>query len=114
MIDEFHPRLGADQLTDEQRARFKTTDAQLIIARMYGFENITRTVPRGDQSGHLTEYQHARRRVRSALLGAGCDEIQPMPFLAPDDLSRAGVAFFQVNAILGLGLLAVGTVDVLW
>lgn len=32
----------------------------------------------------------------------------------PDNLSRVNQAFFQVNAIISLGLFAVGLVDVLW
>jgi hypothetical protein len=59
---------------------------------MFGFENIVRTVPRSDVVGHLSEYQKTRRAIRSALVGAGCDEIMPMPFLAPGDLSKAGMA----------------------
>lgn len=35
MIDEFHPRLSAVDLTEPDRARFKLSDAQLIVARMY-------------------------------------------------------------------------------
>ena len=31
----------------------------------------------------------------------------------PDDLSRVGLAFFQINALISLGLFAVGLVDVL-
>ena len=67
------------------------TDVAEEVARMYGFENVTRTVPRSDIIGHLTDYQKARRSVRAALVGAGCDEIQPMPFLGPGDLSKAGM-----------------------
>lgn len=37
MIDEFHPRLDAASLDEADRAGFKTTDAQLVVARMYGF-----------------------------------------------------------------------------
>jgi ankyrin repeat protein len=37
MVDEFHPRLRAEELDDEQRLSFKSTDAQLIVARLYGF-----------------------------------------------------------------------------
>ncbi|MEM7286410.1 MAG: Imm1 family immunity protein [Actinomycetota bacterium] len=37
MIDEFHPRLDHALLEEAERAGFKTTDAQLIIARVYGF-----------------------------------------------------------------------------
>jgi 4-hydroxybenzoate polyprenyltransferase len=31
-----------------------------------------------------------------------------------DDLSRVGVAFFQVNAVIGVGLLLLGAVDLWW
>ncbi|MEZ5947981.1 MAG: UbiA-like polyprenyltransferase [Planctomycetaceae bacterium] len=32
----------------------------------------------------------------------------------PDDLSRAGIAFFHINALISLGLLGVGIADLLW
>ena len=71
-----------------------TTETDVIeeIARMYGYENIAHTVPKGDQVGHLTAYQADRRAVRQVLVGVGCDETQPMPFLAPGDLERCGLA----------------------
>ncbi len=62
------------------------------VGRMYGYERIAKTVPKGEQAGHLSEYQQDRRLVRSVLVGAGCDETQPMPFLAPGDLSNVGLA----------------------
>jgi len=31
----------------------------------------------------------------------------------PDDLTRVNVAFFNINVIISLGLLVVGTVDLL-
>jgi len=68
------------------------TDVAEEVARMFGFENIVRTTPRSAIIGHLSEYQLARRAIRAALVGAGCDEIQPMSFLAPGDLSNAGMA----------------------
>jgi len=68
------------------------TDVAEEVARMHGYANIERTVPRGVQTGSLTDYQKDRRLVREVLVGAGCDETQPMPFLAPGDLSRAGMA----------------------
>ena len=42
MVDEFHPRLDAADLDDDRRSRFKTADAQLIVARMYRFPNWNR------------------------------------------------------------------------
>jgi len=67
------------------------TDVAEEVARMYGYENLVRTVPRGDSAGALSKYQQARRLVREVLLGAGCDETLPMPFLAPGDLRAAGL-----------------------
>jgi phenylalanyl-tRNA synthetase beta chain len=67
------------------------TDVAEEVARMFGYENVARTVPKGQNAGGLSEYQQARRLVRQVLLGAGCDETQPMPFLAPGDLRAAGL-----------------------
>ena len=61
------------------------------VGRMFGYENIPRTVPKGDDPGGLSQYQKDRRLVRDVLLGAGCDETLPMPFLAPGDLAKAGL-----------------------
>ena len=67
------------------------TDIAEEVARLYGYENIVRTVPTSTGAGGLTDYQKARRRVRDVLVGAGCDEIQPMPFLAPGALAAVGL-----------------------
>jgi len=67
------------------------TDIAEEVARMHGYENIVRTVPKGDDAGGLSPYQQARRLVRTTLVGAGCDETFPMPFIAPGDLERAGL-----------------------
>ena len=67
------------------------TDVAEEVARMFGFDNIVRTVPKGELAGGLTAYQQDRRRVRDVLMGAGCDETFPMPFLAPGDLADAGL-----------------------
>ena len=63
------------------------TDVAEEIARLHGYENIELTVPKGKLAGGLTPYQTDRRLVREVLVGAGCDETQPMPFLAPGDLA---------------------------
>lgn len=68
------------------------TDVAEEVARLHGYENIERTVPRSSDAGSLSAYQQDRRLVRQVLVGAGCDETQPMPFLAPDDLAAAGLA----------------------
>ncbi len=67
------------------------TDVAEEVGRLYGYENIARTVPKGEDAGGLSAYQQDRRLVRQVLVGAGCDETLPMPFLAPGDLARAGL-----------------------
>ena len=62
------------------------------IARLHGYENLARTVPKGVEAGGLTPRQKDRRLVRDVLVGLGCDETFPMPFLAPGDLAAAGLA----------------------
>ena len=68
------------------------TDVAEEVARLHGYENIVRTVPRGELPGGLSDYQVRRRLVRQVLVGCGCDETLPMPFLAPGDLLKAGLA----------------------
>lgn len=67
------------------------TDVAEEVARLHGYDNIERTVPRSSDAGSLSEYQQDRRLVRQVLVGVGCDETQPMPFLAPGDLAAAGL-----------------------
>ena len=67
------------------------TDVAEEVARLHGYENIVRTVPKGKNAGGLSAYQHDRRLVRNILIGVGCDETLPTPFLAPGDLRRAGL-----------------------
>ncbi len=61
------------------------------IARHHGYSKSGLRVPTPTQAGRLSPTQQARRRVRRAILGAGYSEAMPMPFLAPDDLERAGL-----------------------
>ena len=61
------------------------------VGRLHGYEAIPKTVPKGELAGGLSAHQQDRRLVREVLLGAGCDETQPMPFLAPGDLSAVGL-----------------------
>ena len=73
------------------------TDVAEEVARLHGYENIARTVPRGELPGGLSDYQVRRRLVRQVLVGCGCDETFPMPFLAPGDLLKTGLADFGVT-----------------
>jgi phenylalanyl-tRNA synthetase beta chain len=59
------------------------------VARTYGYANIPTSVPKA-LAGRLTDRQLLRRDLAQILIGLGCDEAMPMPFLAPGDLDRAG------------------------
>ena len=67
------------------------TDISEEVARLHGYENIERTVPTGNEAGGLSGYQKDRRLVRDVLVGAGCNETQPMPFVAPGALAAVGL-----------------------
>jgi len=62
------------------------------IGRHHGFSRIPKTVPSSPHTGELSPRQQDRRRIRRALVGAGLSEAMPMPFLAPGDLERCGLA----------------------
>ncbi len=67
------------------------TDIAEEVARLHGYENIERTVPTANEAGGLSAYQKDRRLVREVLVGAGCYETQPMPFVAPGALAAVGL-----------------------
>jgi phenylalanyl-tRNA synthetase beta chain len=61
------------------------------IARHYGYERLGRTVPKSTVHGGLSRLQARRRLAHEVLLGLGCTEAMPNPFLSPGDQERAGV-----------------------
>ena len=67
------------------------TDIAEEVARLHGYENIERTVPTANEAGGLSAYQRDRRLVREVLVGAGCYETMPMPFVAPGALAAVGL-----------------------
>ncbi len=67
------------------------TDIAEEVARLHGYENIERTVPTANEAGGLSPYQKDRRLVRDVLVGTGCNETQPMPFVAPGALAAVGL-----------------------
>ena len=67
------------------------TDIAEEVARLHGYEHIERTVPTANEAGGLSAYQKDRRLVREVLVGAGCYETQPMPFVAPGALASVGL-----------------------
>ncbi len=62
------------------------------IARHHGYSALGSTVPRPSETGGLSRRQEERRILRRVLMGRGLSEAMPMPFLAPGELSRCGLA----------------------
>jgi len=62
------------------------------VGRMYGYERIGAVVPPAVHYGALSDRQIERRLARDVLVGLGFAEAMPMPFLAPDDVTRSGLA----------------------
>jgi phenylalanyl-tRNA synthetase beta chain len=61
------------------------------VARIYGYENIPRSLPqRRMAAAGLSRYQRGRRRVADVLTGAGLDEAWTSTFLSAAELERAG------------------------
>jgi len=61
------------------------------VARHYGYDRLGKTVPKSTRPGGLSAVQQRRRRVRDVLLGLGLSEAMPHPFLAADELTKAGL-----------------------
>jgi phenylalanyl-tRNA synthetase beta chain len=62
------------------------------VARIYGYDNIARSLPpRSTGATGLTDYQKGRRRARELLAGAGANEAWTSSFLSAADLVRAGL-----------------------
>lgn len=62
------------------------------VARHHGYDRLGKRVPKSTMHGALSVVQQRRRLLRQILLGAGVTEALPNPFLAPDDLERAGLS----------------------
>lgn len=62
------------------------------VARHHGYTELGQTVPRSPIAGSLTARQLDRRWLRAVLVGRGVTEAMPMPFLAPGELARCGLA----------------------
>ena len=62
------------------------------IGRHHGYDKSGSRVPTPAQTGELTPTQRGRRQIRRVFMAEGCNEAMPLPFLAPGDLERAGLA----------------------
>ena len=72
------------------------------VARQHGYSKIGKTVPKSAMHGRLSPVQVRRRQLRGVLLGLGINEAMPNPFLADDDLVRAGLAGPAVRIVNSL------------
>ena len=72
------------------------------VARQYGYSRVGKTVPKSAMHGRLSPVQARRRRLREVLLGLGISEAMPNPFLADDDLVRAGLEAPAVRIVNSL------------
>jgi phenylalanyl-tRNA synthetase beta chain len=61
------------------------------VARHHGYDLLGKTVPKSTLPGGLSPMQQRRRRLREVLLGLGISEAMPHPFLAADELAKAGL-----------------------
>jgi phenylalanyl-tRNA synthetase beta chain len=62
------------------------------VARIYGYDNIARSVPpRSASPSGLSDYQKGRRVVQEVLVGAGANEAWTSSFLSRQDIERAGL-----------------------
>ncbi len=62
------------------------------VARHHGYRNIPRHELTQARAGGLRRRQRERREVRRLLTGLGLTECLPVPFLAPGQLERSGLA----------------------
>jgi phenylalanyl-tRNA synthetase beta chain len=62
------------------------------VARHHGYSALGRSLPRAATTGSLSPRQSERRTLRATLVGRGLSEAMPMPFLAPGELARCGLA----------------------
>jgi phenylalanyl-tRNA synthetase beta chain len=62
------------------------------VARIYGYDNIARSLPpRPMTAVGLSDYQKGRRRARDVLAGAGASEAWTNTFLSDADFANAGL-----------------------
>jgi phenylalanyl-tRNA synthetase beta chain len=69
------------------------TEIDLVeeVARQYGFAKLGRALPQSTGHGGLSPRQADRRLLGQVMVGAGLTEVMPNAFLAPGDLTRAGL-----------------------
>ena len=58
------------------------------VARMYGYDKLPVTLPKGSNTSSLGEAESLRRLVRSTLCAMGANEIQTYSFVSPRDADK--------------------------
>ncbi|MGI6722421.1 MAG: phenylalanine--tRNA ligase subunit beta [Anaerovoracaceae bacterium] len=58
------------------------------VARMYGYDKLPVTLPKGNNESSLGRKETVRRMARSAMCAMGANEIQTYSFLSPRDADR--------------------------
>ncbi|MBQ2455660.1 MAG: phenylalanine--tRNA ligase subunit beta [Firmicutes bacterium] len=58
------------------------------IARMYGYDRIPVTLPKGSVAGGLTQAQKYRNMVKDTLRALGCSEIMTYSFVSPKSVDK--------------------------
>lgn len=85
------------RVTDRRRDLLVWQDIAEEIGRIYGFENISSTLPQGELTlGYRTRNQSLEWQVREMLVGCGLNEVVTYSFISPEaeekSLSDPGVA----------------------
>ncbi|MBN2113776.1 MAG: phenylalanine--tRNA ligase subunit beta [Acidimicrobiia bacterium] len=98
-IDDLLTRLGCRVTGDDPRQVTVPTyrpdvtrPADLVeeIARLHGYDEFPSRLPKGVGEG-LPVWEQRRRRVRRALVGAGCFEVMTFSFQGREDLEALGL-----------------------
>ncbi len=62
------------------------------VARMYGYDLLPTSIPKGSEVAGLTKQEDARTRARDILTGLGLDEILTYSFVSPSSVDKAGIS----------------------
>lgn len=62
------------------------------VARLYGYNNLPMTLPKGNEKSNRGEASDARELAREVLCAMGADEIQTYSFVSPTDIEKVGIS----------------------
>ncbi len=67
------------------------------VARMYGYDLLPTSIPKGSEVAGLTKQEDARTRARDILTGLGLDEILTYSFVSPSSVDKAGISETDIS-----------------